>query len=51
MASGETDEVMGSPRYRLRDGPEIETQQGSTVTFRVTMPADAAGMLGGCALL
>jgi hypothetical protein len=37
---------MGSPRYRLPDGAEIESQQGSTVTFRVTMPADDAGHIG-----
>jgi uncharacterized Zn finger protein (UPF0148 family) len=37
---------MGSLRYRLPDGAEIESQQGSTVTFRVTMPADDAGHIG-----
>jgi len=45
-ASRDTGEVMGSPRYRLPDGAEIESQQGSTVTFRVTMPADDAGHIG-----
>src|SRR5450759_5208406 len=37
---------MGSLRYRLPDGAEIESQQGSSVTFRVTMPADDAGHIG-----
>lgn len=37
---------MGSPRYRLPDGAEIESQEGATVTFRVTMPADDAGHIG-----
>lgn len=33
-------------RYRLPDGVEVESDQGSTVTFRVTMPADDAGHIG-----
>ncbi len=37
---------MGSPRYRLPDGAEIESHHGSTVTFRVTMPPDDAGHIG-----
>jgi uncharacterized Zn finger protein (UPF0148 family) len=37
---------MGSRRYRLPDGAEIESQRGSAVTFRVTMPADDAGHIG-----
>jgi hypothetical protein len=38
--------VTGFRRYRLPDGAEVESHQGSTVTFRVTMPADDAGHIG-----
>ncbi len=38
--------MTGFRRYRLPDGVEVESDQGSTVTFRVTMPADDAGHIG-----
>jgi len=38
--------VTGFRRYRLPDGVEVEGQQGSSVTFRVAMPADDAGHIG-----
>ena len=38
--------MTGFRRYRLPDGVEVESDQGSEVTFRVTMPADDAGHIG-----
>ena len=40
------DSVTAVYRYRLPDGVEVESEQGSTVTFRVSMPADDAGHIG-----
>jgi len=44
--SRDTCGMTGFRRYRLPDGVEVESQQGSSVTFRVTMPADDAGYIG-----
>jgi hypothetical protein len=38
--------MTGFRRYRLPDGAEVESHEGSFVTFRVTMPADDAGHIG-----
>jgi hypothetical protein len=37
---------MGISRYRLPDGVEVESEHGSTVTFRVTVPSDDVGHIG-----
>ena len=42
----DNDCMTGLHRYRLPDGAEVESHDGSTVTFRVTMPADDAGHIG-----
>src|SRR6266567_4557485 len=38
--------MTGPIRYRMPDGAEIVSEQGSTVTIRITMPADDAGHFG-----
>ncbi len=38
--------VTGPIRYRMPDGAEIVSEQGSTVTMQITMPADDAGHFG-----
>jgi hypothetical protein len=39
-------DVTGIRRYRLPDGAEVESDHGSTVTFRITMPSDDVGHIG-----
>lgn len=38
--------MTGPIRYRMPDGAEIVSEQGSTATIRVTMPVDDAGHFG-----